>query len=148
LQAPAGWKHKASRFNVLNAWFFPLHDLTRFAVKSVLGTRQGFYGPIARGWDIGDSTGKGTKGPLPDEALAIEHLVGMLDAERAGGSQSPAAELNEHGSVFASRNGLPLMLNLTERNLEKIRSTVKDLQARWISLAAGETMTLAFETAD
>src|SRR3954453_411272 len=34
------------------ARFFPLHDLTHFAVESTLGFRQAFYGLIESGWDI------------------------------------------------------------------------------------------------
>ena len=35
-----------------NAAFFPLHDLTHYAVETELGFRRGFYGLIAEGWDI------------------------------------------------------------------------------------------------
>jgi hypothetical protein len=31
--------------------FFPRHDLTRYAVETVLGHRRGFYGLVAEGWD-------------------------------------------------------------------------------------------------
>ena len=42
--------------------FFALHDLTHYAVESVLGCTEGFYGLIASGWEIGDTTGKGRRG--------------------------------------------------------------------------------------
>src|SRR4051794_36236340 len=80
-------KHKSQY-----ARFFPLHDLTHFAVESALDLSRGFYGLIAAGWDIADTTGKGSRGALPEEALWVEHLVGMLDAERAGGVLSGAEE--------------------------------------------------------
>jgi len=38
--------------------FFSFHDLSHFAVETVLGFRQGFYGLLADGWDITDTTGK------------------------------------------------------------------------------------------
>ncbi|HEY5060709.1 MAG TPA: hypothetical protein VII52_04185, partial [Gemmatimonadaceae bacterium] len=34
--------------------FFPLHDLTHYAVESVLGFRNAFYGLVASGWDLAD----------------------------------------------------------------------------------------------
>ena len=39
-----------------HAAFFALHDLTHFAVESTLGFRRGFYGLLAEGWDVEDTT--------------------------------------------------------------------------------------------
>src|SRR6202040_1783149 len=63
--------------------FFARHDLTHFAVEWTLGFRQGFYGLIEGGWDVEDTTGQGPRGPLPDEALEVEYIVGCFDAEGA-----------------------------------------------------------------
>src|SRR5689334_20919582 len=65
--------------------FFSFHDLTHFAVETFFGFRQGFYGLIADGWDIVDTTGKGKRGRLPSESILVEHIVGLLDRERVGG---------------------------------------------------------------
>jgi hypothetical protein len=46
------------------AAFFPGHDLTHFAVESELPGTIAFYGLIAAGWDIEDTTGKGRAGPF------------------------------------------------------------------------------------
>ena len=51
------WQKQKSR----HAAFFALHDLTHFAVESALEFRRGFYGLIADGWEIDDTTGKGTR---------------------------------------------------------------------------------------
>ena len=123
------------------ALFFPLHDLTHFAVETVLHTRQGFYGLIASGWEIGDTTGKGAKGPLPDEALAVEHLVGMLDAERVSGTTASSAELTRYTTARALNHPF----RLTEEIL-KIRSQAADLHSRWRMLPPGQTMQLEFQT--
>src|SRR5262245_55810834 len=40
------------------AVFFSFHDLSHFAVETVLGFGRGFYGLIADGWDIADTTGR------------------------------------------------------------------------------------------
>lgn len=55
-----------------NARFFPLHDLAHYALETVLSATHGFYGLVAAGWEIDDSTSKDTRGPLPDGAVAIE----------------------------------------------------------------------------
>src|ERR1700746_2305552 len=76
-----------------HAAFFALHDLTHFAVESTLGYEQGFFGLIAQGWDIEDTTGKGKHGRLPHEAVEVEHIVGSFDRERASGVFITAEDL-------------------------------------------------------
>jgi hypothetical protein len=80
------------------ATFFPLHDLTHFAVESELGIRGAFYGLIADGWSIDDTTGKGTRGAPPPDALFVENVVGTLDVERASGTRWTADEVNENAT--------------------------------------------------
>ncbi|MDQ6624861.1 MAG: hypothetical protein M3Y69_01790 [Verrucomicrobiota bacterium] len=126
------------------ARFFPLHDLTHYAVESVLGAADGFYGLIARGWEMTDTTGLGARGGLPDATIAIEHLVGLLDAERASGTTITAVEVNKYSAEFAQqqqRSGLP---HLSDEILDRIRAEVARLHAAWTALKPGETMTLLF----
>src|SRR2546430_3915906 len=49
--------------------FFPLHDLTHYAVEAVLGHARGFYGLVAEGWYLADFGNPWPRGPLPPEAL-------------------------------------------------------------------------------
>src|SRR5882762_5345080 len=74
------WQKQGGR----NAKFFALHDLTHFAVESVLGVRRGFFGLIAEGWDLGDTTGGGARGKLPGGGVEVEGFVGLFDV--GGGS--------------------------------------------------------------
>lgn len=60
------WQKQTDR----HAAFFALHDLTHFAVESLLGFRRGFYGLMAEGWEIEDTTGKHSPRPFTDEDLA------------------------------------------------------------------------------
>src|SRR5215831_15378967 len=69
-----------------NAAFFPVHDLTHFAVEATLGYRRGFFGLIEDGWRIDDTTGKGGRGRLPEEAIGVEPIVGSFQLERASGA--------------------------------------------------------------
>ena len=126
------------------ALFFPLHDLTHFAVETELGFRSGFFGLLAAGWDIADTNGKGTRGPLPNEALEVEYLVGAFSAERAGDSESIADEFYQHASAFAQSKGLPPPRQLTNADLAKVRSRITDLCGQWHALPSGETLELTF----
>jgi hypothetical protein len=78
----ATWQKQGTR----HAAFFALHDLTHVAVESTLGFRNGFFGLVAQGWEIDDTTGKGARGPLPSGAAEVEYIVGTLDAERVASS--------------------------------------------------------------
>jgi hypothetical protein len=127
------------------AAFFPLHDLTHFAVESELGVSDAFYGLIARGWSIEDTTGKGARGPLPDTALFVENVVGTLDTERASGSRWTAEEFNDNTDRYARNGGRPTPRRLTDDELLRIRKRRAELFAEWSALPTGKTLTLGFE---
>ena len=114
-----------------NAGFFPIHDLTHFAVEATLGYRRGFFGLIAEGWDIEDTTGKGRRGRLPEEAIEVERIVGLLDRERASGEAIDAAEFAE----FAGRR-------LAEAQLQAVRSRCAELLWQWRALPPGSAIEL------
>ena len=115
--------------------FFAAHDLTHFAVESVLGARSGFFGLVGQGWEIEETTGKGARGPLPAEAAAVERLVGLLDVERAGSTLWSAAEFNQNSA------GAP---PLTDNQLQRIRARRAELLQEWNALAPGESLALVF----
>jgi hypothetical protein len=127
-----------------HAGFFLLHDLTHYAVETELGFRRGFYGLIAEGWDIAETTGKTSRGPLPNETLEVEYLVSAFSAERAGGTASSAAEFNELAATFALAKGMPKPRQLSEDELTRVRSRFDELAAKWRALPAGASMQLAF----
>jgi len=126
------------------ARFFALHDLAHYAVETILEAREGFYGLIAAGWDIPETEGKSARGPLPAETTAIEHLVGMLDGERAGGVAASASEFNDHAIAYATRAGRPAPAVLTDEQLPQIRTLIETLHGRWRELRNGETLELSF----
>ena len=66
------------------ARFFVRHDLTHYAVETVLEHRRGFYGLLAEGWDFTDFGAPWPRGPIPADADPAELWVGFLDAENAG----------------------------------------------------------------
>lgn len=129
------WQKQAG----VHAEFFPGHDLTHFAVESELGTTAAFYGLIADGWDIDETTGKGARGPLPPEAVVVEHIVGLLDVERGSGHLLSGAELRS--ALDKKGFGAPLP---NDAALARIRARRSDLLRRWQALPAGATLDLTF----
>ena len=136
----ATWQRQQGR----SAGFFPLHDLTHFAIESELGLRHAFYGVIADGWNIEETTGKSPRGALPAEAYAVERLVGLFDLERAGSATWLASELNEHCYGPAVAVGQCLPRSITEDDLARIRSRIAELLAQWAMLPSGHTLELVF----
>ena len=121
--------------NERHASFFAMHDLMHFAVETTLGYRRGFFGLIAEGWEIEDTTGKSKRGPLPDEAIEVERLVGLFSTERASGAIWTAEEFNE--AWGGSRR-------LTGEELTAIRKRRGELFRQWSAVAAGETLKLQY----
>ena len=128
-----------------NAAFFPLHDLTHYAVETELGFRAGFYGLVADGWDIADTGGKGTRGRLPPETVTVEQIVGSLDAERASRATSSADDFNAQAAVFAGAGGLPAPRPLSDEELDRVRARIRELFYEWFALADGKTLELTFD---
>jgi hypothetical protein len=127
-----------------HAAFFALHDLTHLAVESTLGFRGGFFGLIADGWDIEDTTGKGARGPLPEEAREVEHIVGSFDMERAIGTLMTAEEFNGWARPRGDGGEAPRR-ELTENEILRVRAKRGELFSRWASVAAGNTLELQFD---
>jgi hypothetical protein len=117
-----------------HAGFFALHDLTHFAVESALGFRRGFFGLIAEGWDIEDTTGKGKRGPLPPEAGMVEQLVGAFDREQSSGGPWPVSEFNKLVAPHV----------LTEDDLARVRALKAQLAGQWFGLDFKRPMELNY----
>jgi len=127
-----------------NAAFFPLHDLTHYAVETELDFRLGFYGLLAEGWNIDETTGKTARGALPNEALEVEYIVSAFSAERAGGACAAAAEFNQLAATFASAKGMPSPRLLTDDDLTKVRARFDELAVKWRALPPNSTLEMDF----
>jgi hypothetical protein len=123
------WQKQTAR----HAAHFALHDLTHFAVESGLGFKRGFYGLIAEGWEIEDTTGKGDRGRLPEEATEVERIVGLFDTERAGGVIYTAEEFNEYSPR-----------PFTDEELARVRKLRSELSTRWFAVEPGASLDLQF----
>ena len=116
-----------------HAAHFALHDLTHYSVETALGYRQGFFGLIAEGWDVEDTTGKGIRGALPPEAMEVEQIVGLFDAERGSGTLWTPEEFNQ----FAPRP-------LAAAQILAIRQTRAGLFRKWAEVSPGQKLELTF----
>lgn len=133
------WQRQEGR----RAGFFALHDLTHFAVESVLGCREAFFGLIAGGWNITDFESRLDQ--LTGEALRVETLVGLLDTERADGVPRTAEELNSQAAMhYEARGSLDEPPVVTEEQLGAIRRLRDELLSRWASVPAGGSLDLEF----
>jgi len=128
------WQKQTDR----HAAFFALHDLTHFAVETTLGYRRGFFGLVAEGWDFEDTTGKGARGPLPPEAGEVEGIVGLFDAERAGGQIWTVDEFNEFAAMKGTRT-------LTFDEIIRVKKKRGELFQQWSAVEPGATLELTYE---
>jgi len=127
------------------ARFFPLHDLTHYAVETVLGFRRGFYGLVAEGWDFADFGTPWPRGLLPDDSDPAELVAGFLDGEGATGETWSAAEMNGKVRGYTGPPQSWTSYRLTDAQLAVIRARRAELHARWKALPEGETLELPFE---
>jgi hypothetical protein len=123
--------------------FFAFHDLRHFAVETTLGFRSGFYGLIADGWNIEDTTGKGARGRLSPSSLLVEQIVGLFERERAGGASPLSAEdFNAQIQVILGTD--PKRSRFTDAQLSQARHHTEELHTQWTQIPAGATLDLIF----
>jgi hypothetical protein len=128
--------------------FFPIHDLTHYAVETVLGHRRGFYGLVAQGWDLTDFGAPWPKGPMPQDMDPAEVVVGFFDLQRASGTEWTAEDFNAQVASYYRQHGLPGEYRLTEQQLRAIRSRLAGLVSQWTTLRPGEALELPFPEGD
>ncbi|MFL5550918.1 MAG: hypothetical protein ACJ77Q_10630 [Gemmatimonadaceae bacterium] len=127
------------------ARFFPRHDLTHYAVESVLGIRNGFYGLVASGWDLSDFGTPWPRGRIPPEANIAEIIVGFLDRERAGSDRATADDLNAALADYSAENSLATDVVVTEDDLSRIRAKRAELFVQWAAIEPGDALEVTFE---
>jgi len=125
--------------------FFPRHDLTHYAVETLLEHRRGFYGLVAEGWDMTDFGTPWPRGPLPVDADPSELIVGFFDGERAGNVRWTAAELKEKVDLYNEIHHSDVVVDLTDDQLAAIRARRAELFAMWDAVPQGEALELEFE---
>ena len=135
------WQRRESQ----QAAFFPQHDLTHFAVETVLAHRNGFYGLLAAGWDLSDFGSPWARGRIPAEADVSEAIVGFLDIERTTGARAEADELNQLIANRCAERGCATPAPITPEELEAVHRKRAELFAQWVALPAGEALELIYD---
>ncbi|MBX3174862.1 MAG: hypothetical protein KF709_10655 [Gemmatimonadaceae bacterium] len=138
------WQRQTDR----HAAFFAAHDLTHLAVESVLRLRGAFYGLVASGWEFDDFLPPYPRGALPTEALWVELLVGLLDAERAseaaGAARSSAQDMAEMLATAWPSSAGPQPHALDEATLVAVRDARDSHLQRWAAVGVGDMLELEF----
>ncbi len=123
------------------------HDIAHFAVETILGFQQAFYGLVAGGMNIADFNVAAADKTLrlPHEAIWAEFIVGLLQLELAAGE--PFVDFNAQllRALANSRKPLPTPKTIGEETLAAIRSLINDLLRRWAETPQGGTLELQFE---
>lgn len=133
------------RLEAGQARFFPHHDLTHYAVETVLGFRKGFYGLVSSGWDLSDFGSPWPRGKIPPEANISEMIVGFFDLERRSGEKGTAGDLNQMLAEYCAERGLPPERQLTEEDLAAVRAMRAELFARWAAVERGNALEVVFD---
>ncbi|HEY7119197.1 MAG TPA: hypothetical protein VH475_21590, partial [Tepidisphaeraceae bacterium] len=97
------WQRQRPR----HAAFFTRHDLTHYAVETVLAYRRGFFGLIADGWNFDDFGHPWPRGPIPADADPAELIVGFFDAERTSPTPWSAEDFNRYAAGCFASLGVP-----------------------------------------
>jgi hypothetical protein len=133
------------RQNAKQAAFFVRHDLTHYAVETVLGHRKGFYGLLAMGWEFDDFGAKWDKKKFPADADPSELIVGLFDAEHRGDRAWSAAEFNDYARNFMEGLGGSWNVTLTDEQLDRVRVMLSGLMRKWEAVETSGTLELAFD---
>jgi len=127
--------------------FFPRHDLTHYAVETVLEYRLAFYGLIATGWNISDFGPPWPRGQMPEEAGVAELIVSFLDAERASQARWSAEDFNDKTAIYYREHEIrTAQPTLTDDDLARIRQRRAELFTEWESVSPGSAIELRFPT--
>jgi hypothetical protein len=141
-------RRDASVTGMVEDRFFVEHDLVHYAVETILGYRQGFYGLLASGWDIAafgaPDPSSGAKPAVPAEAIMVEHLVGVVQQVMRGALDpwdvSAALAMSLAGTGIAA----PVV---SERQVESIIGQARANLEEWAELHPGATLELPFPLA-
>ncbi len=127
--------------------FFVLHDLTHYAVETVLGYKYAFYGIVSEGRDIqdfGTQHGRKDERPYTPQAGYAEHIVGLIQNSSWGELTFPSfREMLK--LVYSRANAVPPQV--TETQFRDITVLMRSLIQQWKLLEEGEVLELPFPAA-
>ncbi|MBC8143302.1 MAG: hypothetical protein H7Y38_17895 [Armatimonadetes bacterium] len=129
--------------------YFPLHDLLHYVVETELELHESFWGLLARGWHFDDfatknpATGKLLK-IQPEQALAVEELVGFLQLAETGSVSRDPADLQRLMGEQSWVAKISPMGIITSESIGAIQNRFAALRKEWTAIASGDVLKLVF----
>lgn len=125
--------------------FFPVHDLTHYAIEQTLGLDEGFLGLCSSGWEITDFEVKGTAAKLPREAIFAEVAAGELSRQLA---MRQVSSLEDFLWAIGLTLGTPpdgsQWPSVDEAQFNAILEKIRAEWARWRALPPNGTLDLTY----
>jgi hypothetical protein len=124
--------------------FLVRHDLTHYAIESILQYRTAFNGMLNNGMDIKDFEDKEKRDRLAvtAEAVYAENFANLFLIETTQGNFEDFNMVQRESFISFSKQYEPIML--TQENIESIRIYLRQLLQQWEKLPVGETLALTF----
>lgn len=121
-------------------------DLGHWVVEKALRLSRGFYGLVASGMDLATFAAPEANGVrLPDEAVAVDVVLGMIDTLRAGRAQWTSEEIHGYLVQACAQRGVRPLPPLTEAQLRELGRCIDELVAEWTRWPEGEVFRLPLE---
>jgi hypothetical protein len=126
--------------------YFAHHDLIHYAVETVLGYREAFWGLVAQGKGLDDfGTRQGLKDTYTLQERWAESLVGILQWSSAGGGPALTdAEILAMLAKTCTDQGIAVP-EIDAEQLARIRDQIEALHQQWSQIPDGESMALMFD---
>lgn len=116
------------------------HDFAHYAVESIAGLKQSFFGMLNAGIDIDRFMDKKLPPPISHEALTTEMVSALLQS--ATSKDTTVSVLEERVVKGLETMGLQTPHYVTFENIKKMQLEFRLLFERWQVMKTGETMTL------
>lgn len=135
--ATSAWMHASD--------YFIRHDLSHYALETILGYKTAFNGLLNGGMDPADFNDREKRlaMKLTAEAWYAENMANLFLMELAQGEFPDFNEVQQ--ATFRSFNLEDPLITLEVAQIDAIRKFLRKLLQQWDALAEGETMTLIFE---
>ena len=126
----------------LKQGFGPLHDLAHYAVETVLGFDQAFFGLLAQGRAIEEFAETEDRSWVGEQGLVAETIVMTLQYEAAGVAATEAfLEMVEESCQGL---GLAMPTTLTPEAVTAMRERYGTLRLQWAATPPGGRLDLVF----
>lgn len=134
------------RYAAAQARFFAAHDLTHWVVERTLRLRQGFFGLVLGGMDLDTFGAPETKGVrLPDEAIAVEILIGLLEAQRRGLGSWTVGAMHALLVQACAQRGVQPLPPLDDARRDALLQDLDAQLAHWAAVPAGDVLQLPLD---